>query len=482
MYDMAGLIIPFFKAVVIAIYQYLNQLTRGLLGILADTGRNCLDLQVFNGAAAIAYYALFSLLPLTLFLIAVASSVLENYQVRYQVIEYTEYFFPNSRRLIRENIEQLLQVRSTLGFVGSIGLLWSATSVFAVLVQMINQAWHTAPQRNFLQERLIGLVMMASLGVLLLLSLMFTVMVSLFSLLDIPSKSYVALETLLQGPFLSILTSWLFLLVSFVLLYKWAPNTPVSWSEAGWGALAATIGWQITKSIFTWYLTVGFSRYQLIYGSLGAVVAFMLWMYLSSLIILVGANLSAAISRYNKQWVDSPSGREQFYNFAAKFSTSRMTTGFRNNQPAKLMLAALTVVMVVAENGSKKEGVSLLCFLTILKELLLAPLNIKQAFDNFEEPALMQAFMGQSVDQSGANVDIEAYLAIPWAQRLNEVAEMLDSQLSPPQADYFKQFLLDIGHQVAQKSRLGFCDSRPRQNDTILTDIATALRANHLLA
>jgi len=85
-----------------------------------------------------------------------------------------------------------------------------------------------------------------------------------------------------------------------VSLYRWIPNTEVKWSQAFWGALVATLGWEIATQTFTWYLTSGMARYQLVYGSLGTVVALMFWIYLSSLITFYGAHLSAAVTQHSK--------------------------------------------------------------------------------------------------------------------------------------------------------------------------------------
>jgi membrane protein len=83
-------------------------------------------------------------------------------------------------------------------------------------------------------------------------------------------------------------------------LYRWVPNTEVKWSEALWGASVATLAWEIATNGFTWYLSSGIVQYELLYGSLGAIVALMLWIYIISLITLFGAHLSAAIARQTR--------------------------------------------------------------------------------------------------------------------------------------------------------------------------------------
>jgi membrane protein len=81
----------------------------------------------------------------------------------------------------------------------------------------------------------------------------------------------------------------------FVALYRWTPNTQVEWKPASWAALVATVLWQLATYVFTWYLRVGLGRYELVYGSLGAVVALLVLVYVIAWITLFGAHLCAAI-------------------------------------------------------------------------------------------------------------------------------------------------------------------------------------------
>jgi membrane protein len=71
----------------------------------------------------------------------------------------------------------------------------------------------------------------------------------------------------------------------------------VRWWEAFWGALVATLAGEIATRGFTWYLSSGIVQYELVYGSLGAIVALMLWIYIGGWIVLFGAHLSAAVAR-----------------------------------------------------------------------------------------------------------------------------------------------------------------------------------------
>jgi len=88
----------------------------------------------------------------------------------------------------------------------------------------------------------------------------------------------------------------LFLFGSLLVLYWWLPLTKVRWREAAWGALMGSISISIVTAGFTWFVESGLSNYNLVYGSLGTIVALLFWIYLLSLLIFAGAHLSAAIA------------------------------------------------------------------------------------------------------------------------------------------------------------------------------------------
>jgi membrane protein len=101
------------------------------------------------------------------------------------------------------------------------------------------------------------------------------------------------------------LIPWFFTFILCLGLYRWIPNTKVGWLEAGIGAIVAATAAELTKAGFTWYLSSGLARYDLIYGSLGTIIVLMLSIYLIALILLLCAHLSAAIS-YHRLKKNSP--------------------------------------------------------------------------------------------------------------------------------------------------------------------------------
>lgn len=87
-----------------------------------------------------------------------------------------------------------------------------------------------------------------------------------------------------------------FSFVIFALVYRFVPNDRISWRDVWPGALLAAFLFEVAKNAFAWYLA-NFANYSLVCGSLGAVIAFLFWSYLSALILLLGAELASEYSR-----------------------------------------------------------------------------------------------------------------------------------------------------------------------------------------
>jgi membrane protein len=282
-----------------AMYRRANRLTGGALGTLGNALGGFNEANAGHVAAALAYYTMFSLFPMLLALIAVGSFFLEREQVQQQVVQSITQVAPISAELIRSNVEQVLQRRGTVGVVGLVGLIWSGTGVFTVLLDHINRAWARAERRSFLQERLLGLGIgiLGIVAALLMLSFLSTPVLNILPRLELRVGGRVAI---FNRPVWTLISSGLPVLLTFLAflaLYRWGPNTDVGWSEAAWPALFVALTWDVAKRVFAWYVSSDLVQYRLVYGSLGAVVALLLWIYVSSMLVLFGAHLSAAIAR-----------------------------------------------------------------------------------------------------------------------------------------------------------------------------------------
>ena len=263
--------------------------------LLKDVVRRLTVARVSEAAATMAYYALFSLFPLLVVLVVAASYVLEGERAFRAVVQAVGQALPGSRVLIEEIVQQVIRLRGPVGILGTITLVWSASSFFFLLSDNIERAWPARAARSSLQRRLLALSMVVGLAVLMSLSLLANA-----ALQALPQMEFVGELAPFGLPLweaISRLLSWILAFLMFLTLYRWMPRRRVAWRAAIWGAGAATISWLLAGQVFVWYLDSGLAHYELVYGSIGAVIVLMLWIYVSSWVTLAGAHLSAAIGQ-----------------------------------------------------------------------------------------------------------------------------------------------------------------------------------------
>lgn len=256
------------------------------------------ETKVTEAAAAIAYYAILSFFPLILLLIALNTAFIQSTEAQTQLLQWVKDYLPSSEQIIMANIKHLIKASETVGYVGTIMLIWSATLVFAGFAQNINMAWTAAGTRHFLMDRLIGLITISVIILFLIMTMLVTTTAdalprlypNLFSALVLKANRF-------QHLFIQFLPV-IMIFTLLILFYKCIPNCKVLWREAIVASSFSGIAMLVTKSLFVWYITRGPNSYSLVYGSLGTVVAFMLWIYLSSCIILIGGHISAAYAKF----------------------------------------------------------------------------------------------------------------------------------------------------------------------------------------
>jgi YihY family inner membrane protein len=281
-------------------YNKANQSVGGRLDILRGTLESFERLQGSQAAAGMAYYVFFSLFPLLLVFISVGSYFLEEGRVYQQLIYVVDRAIPVGYVLIDQNLQSVLKMRGTLGIIGLVTLLWSATGMFTMLAYNINLAWSKARRRKFFERRLVGLGMLVSLGLLLLLTFAADTAFKIILSLDVPILERLRISDASLWSLLSFVTPWFIIFLLFLALYWWVPTAKVKWRAALWSSAIAALAWQISTHAFSLYLSSGFGRYDVIYGSLGAVVVLILLIYILSWITLFGAHLCASIDHWLK--------------------------------------------------------------------------------------------------------------------------------------------------------------------------------------
>lgn len=238
-------------------------------------------------AAAVSYYAVFSLFPLLLFLIFLGSLPLASQSALQGLYTSLERVLPSLSTSLEPVIEQTLRARGSIGLVGAVGFIYSASAVFAALSVALNVIWG-AEKRSFFRRRLLGLVTVLLIGVLFLVSIGLS---AVGVWIRLPSRG----TLLSQG--INLLLDIIVTSALFWLVYRSFPNRRVNGRAALQGAAFGGFLWTAAKAGFGWYLTSGLPRFGLVYGSLASMIVLIIWVYLSVIILLLGAELAAAVER-----------------------------------------------------------------------------------------------------------------------------------------------------------------------------------------
>ena len=280
------------------LYQRADRISGNRLNILKDAIETFNITRAGQAAASLAYYVILSLFPLLMVLISAGSFFLDSEQVYLKVSQLVQHNFPaTTYEWIVENLEQILEKREAIGIIGLMTLVWAASGGFISLAYNINLAWLEAPQRNYFQNRLIGLQMIAGLSGLFLLTLIVDSIISVLHIINLPFTSFLDLGI---WKWTSNIFSLLVLFMLFFILYDWVPTVNVTGKAALWGALTASIAWKIATILFSLYVRSGFGRYELLYGSVGTLIAFLFLIYILATVTLFGAHLTSAIDRKQK--------------------------------------------------------------------------------------------------------------------------------------------------------------------------------------
>jgi membrane protein len=287
-------------------YKWANNRSGGVLAILHTAFDSFSDAHGAEGAASVAYFVFFSLIPLLLLLVSISGYLLADVDAIDQILDFIQKDanIPIPRELFENNLRQLLQARNIGSIIGVVGLVWSASGSFISLSRNINRAWPKANRLNFVQGRLIALAIVAVLVVMIVIWYATTNIINYVLDLDLPFISEIQIQQIQKSIFWTLSSSalpWLFVFMAFIILYRWVPNTRVRWIEALIGALVTSVAIYIATKGFTWFLQSGVVNFQLIYGSLGTILGFLSWVYITAFIAIMGAHISSAIAAQTRK-------------------------------------------------------------------------------------------------------------------------------------------------------------------------------------
>lgn len=254
------------------------------------------DDKVPQAGAMLAYHLFMSIFPFLIFFLNVLSftPLLQG-----DVIADMMSFIPDdAASIVQPIITDLVESRSgALLSASLIVALWSGSNALNQIILIMNSAYDITESRSFVKRRILAILYTVLLAVLLIMMLLGpvfgdTILQGLFSIIG-------------EQDWLLSIWGWVkqliplaALIIGFALLYRFGPafpkDSPVKFTDSLIGAAVAAIGWLAASLGFSYYVN-NFGNYSNTYGSLAGIIILLIWLYLSSVIILIGAQISATI-------------------------------------------------------------------------------------------------------------------------------------------------------------------------------------------
>jgi len=258
-------------------------------GLLWQALKKFNDDNGFFLSSGIAFNILINLIPFIMLLLASVGTYLYNDQeVLNHIRAYSRDVAPALDPKIMKNLTDAIQSRQIVGILGFVGLLWFSTWVFGSLRIALNIVFRVEKSRKMLRGIGVDLLMILLVGILLLVSMILSSVVTFLQ--GYQGQIPVAIGPTIQW-ILKYLLPFFLTYCMFFLIYKIIPTKRVHFTSALQAALFASLLWELAKHLFAWYI-VHLAGYSIFYGSLSTLVIFVLWVYYSSTILIVGGEFA----------------------------------------------------------------------------------------------------------------------------------------------------------------------------------------------
>jgi membrane protein len=246
-------------------------------------------------AASIAFYALLSIFPFFLLLFSVIGGLTEDPAARDSVVSFVFRYFPRQFDFVSGQIDSFRTARVSIGVGGGLALAYASLGVFNAMSSAVNHAWGVEKRRSFIRHRLFSFLMMLSAGAMFVLAIGIVAAVRV-----VEARWFSSLQV--KGLWLDRLqgvgTDWAalgLLVVCVALVFRFVPNVKVTFAEVWPGAIVTAVLWRTAFALFSWFAS-DLSQWS-VHGSVAAVVVFLLWIYVSAVVLLYGVEMTAVYVR-----------------------------------------------------------------------------------------------------------------------------------------------------------------------------------------
>jgi membrane protein len=267
---------------------------RGWRDIAVRVLRKTLDDRVLSLAGGVAFYSLLALVPAIAAGVSLYALFADAGRIANHVSLAADIVPAEALDMVRNEITRIAQQsdnKLTFGFLLGLGIaLWSANAGMKAIFDALNIIYDETETRGFIRLNLISLLFtLGSIGAVLLAIGAVVALPLLESALGRPPGDQPIIDVL-RWPVMFVL-----MLAGLAVLYRYGPSRrPAKWRWISVGSIAAASAWLAVSSLLSWYLG-NFANYDATYGALGAVVGLMMWLWLSAIVVLVGAEMNSEI-------------------------------------------------------------------------------------------------------------------------------------------------------------------------------------------
>ena len=250
--------------------------------------------DVFALASQLAYYLVLSFFPFMLFLMTLAGFSKLNSR---EILVGLDVMLPKSvLELTQSTIREIFDTQYTgLLWVSILLMMWTSSSAFRAVIKSVNKAYGFNENRSFIKLSIISMLGIFGLAMIIILALG---MLVFGNVIGEYIKNYHSLYKLLI--ILWNIFRYVFIIVVmifiFVVIYKLAPAKRLTWKEVIPGAVFSTLGWVVVSFGFSFYID-NFNNYSRFYGSLGAVFILMTWLFIISIIFILGVEINFVVAK-----------------------------------------------------------------------------------------------------------------------------------------------------------------------------------------
>jgi membrane protein len=251
-------------------------------------------------AAGLCYFVFFSIFPMMLLLVSVTGYFLTAEQAMGQAVQLTQQLFPQQQSFLLDILTGVMEHRDKASLFGTAMLLWSAKNIFQSLAQALNIIWKVPTDRGIILENALAIALSLSVGVFIFLTgvayaILLAIMNFRFPVLglspgEIPGIVFLIFNILPVTLVALLLTA----------LYSFLPNRRLSLNQVLPGAITASLLWEVLRRVFGYYLE-NMTRFDAVYGSISGIVGFMLWIYVSASVFLLGAEVAWVLNEHQRK-------------------------------------------------------------------------------------------------------------------------------------------------------------------------------------